>query len=267
MRTKLFLLSLSAAVLFTACNRDNAIQPPLTTHFQKIGESEVGGTSLELFALTDLHTGFNKIFLRLTNNSTNKTVTEAHLTVMASSTVNSTSVIAPVEPVASVIPHNDFFECAVVFQNPSVGQNKDWNIEIDLHNQDSGEETHIVVPVHVEEAHCCASFIGSDNQEYVLSMSDMKSFVVGLNSIDVTLHRLDSSGLFFQTVEDAEIHVVPDMPDMGHSSPGNIDPTLATRGHYTGKLNFTMSGAWRITTSVSRGGIEIGKVELMSTIL
>lgn len=38
---------------------------------------------------------------------------------------------------------------------------------------------------------------------------------------------------------------VPTMPSMGHSSPNNIQPVYAS-GLFSGTVNFTMSGDWRI---------------------
>jgi len=36
------------------------------------------------------------------------------------------------------------------------------------------------------------------------------------------------------------------MPAMNHGAPGNEQPVLTDNGHYRGKVNFVMSGEWRI---------------------
>jgi copper chaperone NosL len=59
-----------------------------------------------------------------------------------------------------------------------------------------------------------------------------------------------------------EIEIEPDMPSMGHGSPGNEHPTHTTNpGHYAGLVNFTMRGEWVVHVRVRENGIEIGTTE------
>jgi hypothetical protein len=41
---------------------------------------------------------------------------------------------------------------------------------------------------------------------------------------------------------------------MGHGSPNNVNPVHDAYGHYKGKLNFTMTGLWRIQLKLYKGG-------------
>jgi hypothetical protein len=44
------------------------------------------------------------------------------------------------------------------------------------------------------------------------------------------------------------------MPSMGHGSPNNINPLHIKNGHYKGKVNFTMTGDWRINLVLNKDG-------------
>jgi hypothetical protein len=46
---------------------------------------------------------------------------------------------------------------------------------------------------------------------------------------------------------------------MGHGSPNTVNPVSKGMGHYSGTVNFTMTGAWRINMTFRKGGRVIGK--------
>ena len=45
--------------------------------------------------------------------------------------------------------------------------------------------------------------------------------------------------------------MTPTMPSMGHGSPNNENPSHLEKGHYMGKVNFSMSGDWKLDLSIS----------------
>jgi hypothetical protein len=47
------------------------------------------------------------------------------------------------------------------------------------------------------------------------------------------------------------------MPSMGHGSPNNVNPTSTGKGHYKGKVNFTMTGEWKINVAIKKGGSTV----------
>lgn len=49
------------------------------------------------------------------------------------------------------------------------------------------------------------------------------------------------------TAEDGfTIEFEPEMPSMDHGSPNNTNPISIGNGHYKGKVNYTMTGDWRL---------------------
>jgi hypothetical protein len=55
------------------------------------------------------------------------------------------------------------------------------------------------------------------------------------------------------------------MPDMGHGSIGNVQPTHLSDGEYAGSAHLSMDGGiWTVTFGLSRGDAVLG--ELVYTI-
>jgi hypothetical protein len=93
--------------------------------------------------------------------------------------------------------------------------------------------------------------------KYVASLNFEAAPRVGLNPVIVTLHRMQDM-MTFAPVDDATFVLDPQMPSMGHGSPGSVNPTLTSSGVYDGQLSFSMTGDWETTVTVSRGGVTIG---------
>ncbi|MDT4842046.1 hypothetical protein FQZ97_759270 [compost metagenome] len=55
----------------------------------------------------------------------------------------------------------------------------------------------------------------------------------------------------FPAQDNLTIEMTPEMPSMGHGSPNNISPVSTGNGHYKGKVNYTMTGDWRLHLKVS----------------
>jgi hypothetical protein len=86
--------------------------------------------------------------------------------------------------------------------------------------------------------------------KYVSSLNLTASAQIGLNPIVFTLHQMQDM-MTFVPVNDATLALDPEMPSMGHGSPGSIDPTLTAPGRYQGSLSFSMTGEWKTTVTVS----------------
>jgi hypothetical protein len=87
---------------------------------------------------------------------------------------------------------------------------------------------------------------------------------VGLNPIVFTVH-FKQDMMTFPSVDYAEIALDPEMPLMGHGSPGSVNPTLSAPGRYEGQLSFSMAGEWQTTVIVNRAGVTVGAPAFATT--
>ncbi|MCK4750942.1 MAG: FixH family protein, partial [Bacteroidales bacterium] len=61
------------------------------------------------------------------------------------------------------------------------------------------------------------------------------------------------SMMSFPPAEDLIVEIEPEMPSMDHGSPNNEHPVHLADGHYRGKINFTMTGWWRVHITLKKG--------------
>ena len=61
----------------------------------------------------------------------------------------------------------------------------------------------------------------------------------------------------FPAINDFKIAFSPEMPSMGHGSPNNVNPVNIGNGHYKGKVNYTMTGDWRLHFKISKNDVVI----------
>ena len=84
------------------------------------------------------------------------------------------------------------------------------------------------------------------------------SWNVGLNKFEFTIHKMESM-MSFPAVTDMTVEITPEMPSMGHGSPNNVNPVHTGNGHYSGTVNFTMTGDWRIHLKITQNGRVISE--------
>ena len=93
------------------------------------------------------------------------------------------------------------------------------------------------------------STAGNDGQTYYLALINPQQSkqANGLQSLEIAFYKSTDGNNTFQPINDFSIqNFYPYMPDMGHSSPNNVTPTLIGNGHYKGTVNFTMGGHWTL---------------------
>jgi YtkA-like len=97
-----------------------------------------------------------------------------------------------------------------------------------------------------------------DSSKLVLSIISPTAPKVGMNDIEFTLHR-KVSDMSWPADSTYGFVITPEMPSMGHGSPNNVNPVHIGNGHYKGKVNFTMTGEWKINVDVQKDGKTISK--------
>jgi len=91
-----------------------------------------------------------------------------------------------------------------------------------------------------------------DSGKYFVSLIPPVKPIVGINDFEVVVYKKQSM-MIFPADSTLSISFIPTMPTMSHSSPNNVDPVHTEKGHYKGKVNFTMTGFWRLSTTFRSG--------------
>jgi hypothetical protein len=241
-------------VLFACSENDVKVDP--TAGLTKIGESYAlgAGTKTELWAKEDLFTGYNNLFVALYDSITNEQIVESHVHLTPTMTMmggmqHSCPVINPESEDAA----NGLFPAVSVFTMPS-GEMGTWSIQIRVHNHVNEKFGNANFPVDVKNPATprMKSFQTESGRKIFVSYNFPDATKIGINDIEVAVFEM-ANGFEFPLVEDYQISLEPEMPSMEHGSPNNVNPTVDTDGLYRGKVNFTMSGDWRLHLTIRRG--------------
>ncbi|HNP07097.1 MAG TPA: FixH family protein [Cyclobacteriaceae bacterium] len=244
-------------LLSLSCSDDEAQINP-TEGLTKIAEgvATTANTKVEIWAEEgDLFVGYNILYAKLTNTTTDESINESIVQFMPMmSMVSGMKHSAPVDNPASEQAVNTLYPGAINFIMPSGTDIGSWKLKVRIQNKAKNTEDFVELDLNVvtPEKTRMHSFTTEDGMKYFVSYHFNKKPKVGVNDFEVIIHTKQSMDSF-PPVTDFTITMEPEMPSMGHGSPNNISPIHKSNGHYVGKVNFTMTGDWRIHLNLSKG--------------
>lgn len=253
----LLVVALISSIFITSCKEDHDHDHPDGTEGKTLiasGYAIGSGAMVKLWAYDSLFTGYNKLFVQLLDSVTGDALHEGHIYLMPEMDMGSFKHSAPYEnPTSEHADEDDgLFHCAVVFQMPgSTG----WSLKISVHNHDNNKEGEVTLPLSVKDPEKTRTRVITalnDSSSIIISYVEPSEPFVGINEFEMTIHKRESM-MSFPPVTTYTVEIEPEMPSMGHGSPNNINPYHTSMGHYDGKVNFTMSGLWRIHLLIKQG--------------
>lgn len=259
-----YAFAILASTLILSCSDDDDNQKP--TLIDETADLVLAQTfsnsdhTLAVFTQDGKFTeGYNKVYLQL-KDSENEYVSNAtfnwkpmmHMTNMMHSGPHST--------IGKVQGKQTLYEAYVVFQ--MAGNNSEY-WELKFNYTLNGVDYEMVESIDVMPS-CkrrVVSFMGSDNQKYILAYMEPSSPKVAVNDMFAGVFKMESM-MDFPMVNQFKVKIDPRMPGMGnHGSPNNEDLTQNSQGLYQGKLSLTMSGYWKINLMLENQNGEILKGE------
>lgn len=245
---------LFAAVFISSCSDDESTFNP-TEGLTKISEAYApgAGAKVQLWAKEDLFAGYNNLFVALLDSVDGERITEAHVQfnpvmTMSGGMMHTCPVINPEDENAV----KELFPGIAVFIMPTSDMGS-WKMDIRVHNHHTEKEGTASFDLNVANPPVAQvkSFVTGTGEKMFVSYTFPKDKKVGVNDFEVIVFRM-VTGMEFVPVEDYTIQLEPEMPSMGHGSPNNVNPAYLTDGRYMGKVNFTMTGDWRLNLTLNR---------------
>jgi hypothetical protein len=240
--------------------------PESATTKTTVATATAGALTVELLTDGELRTGLTPVYLRV--RSASGDVTDAAVTFMPMMTM--TGGMSHGAPMLSdpSLDAEGLYRCDVVFQMAS-GMMGSWSATAEVTRPGSGPVVASFPSLAVADSGRARTFTWFDpdltvTTKYVSSLDLEAAPKVGLNPVVVTLHRMQDM-MTFVSVDDAAITLDPQMPSMGHGSPGSVDPAFASSGLYRGQLSFSMAGDWETTVTFKRSGVTIGAPKFTTT--
>lgn len=252
---KYFLAAMAVIIsisFFNSCKKENHNhnQYNIPANLKLLASGYASGSSakVDVYAADSFFAGYNQLYLALYDSATNERLTDAQVTLNPMmAMMGGMNHSCPLENPETETPSDALFNCAVVFIMPSSTGNT-WKLNITVLNNKNGLQGTAALDVNVLQP--ALSKIKSltaldDSAKLFISIVKPLSPVVGVNDFEVTIHK-KASMMSFPAANGYTTEVNPQMLSMGHGSPLNESPVFVSNGHYKGKVNFTMSGDWRV---------------------
>jgi YtkA-like len=245
------------AIAFTSCKKDTVETVDPTVGLTKIAEGyAVGaGAKVKLYAASgSIKTGYTKFYIMLSDSTSGTTIQDAHIHLTPMMDMGMMQHSAPVENPESEEAVNQLYPCSVTFIMPSMGGS--WTLEVEVHNHLTDKEGSVTFPITVTDPvkATVKSFTGlHDNQKYFVALINPAKPIVGINDLEFAIYK-KASMMSFPADSSLLLSFTPEMPTMGHGSPNNVQPIHVGNGHYKGKVNFTMTGLWRLNNELTSNG-------------
>jgi len=257
--TLLFILTL--AFSWSCSESDVNIDP--TKGLVKITEGVAvdAEAKVELWAKQELFAGYNELFFLLRDVDTNKLLKEGHIHMSPLMTMDGGMTHAcPFENPVSEEAVNGLFPASAMFIMPTSDMGS-WKLTVGVHNhlnEKSGQvelDVTILNPTNTR----MRSFVDASSVKYFIGYNFPKKLHVGVNDFTVTAYKKETM-MSFPAAEGLTFVLTPEMPSMEHGSPNNIDPVHIAGAFYDGKVNFTMTGLWRLHLEVRKDDVLLQEI-------
>jgi hypothetical protein len=264
----IFLLAMGTLLTIHSCKKttteptpDPVVPTTPTTPdgMVKIGETFVLGAKAKayIYAKQALFTGYNTIYVAMYDSADGTQLTDGKFNLIAEMDMGTMKHTGPVELNENCNATTKLYSTSLVFGMPTVMMGK-WYLHVGYQNQKNNLTGLGTLEVTVNDANpkrlYSSVLAGDDSAKVLVSFVLPSTGKVGLNDAEFTIHKM-ASYTSFPAVNDYTIQMIPTMPSMGHGSPNNVNPTLTSNGHYMGKLNFTMTGLWRIQLKLYKNSV------------
>lgn len=245
--------------IFSSCKKDKHDHDhyPIPSNLKLLASGYNGsGTKVEVYAADSFFAGYNSLYIALYDSVSNERLVDADVTLMPMmSMMGGMNHSAPFENPATSTPSDGLFACAVVYIMPST-MGDSWKLNVTVLNNKNGLQGTASFDINVKQpSPSRMKSVTALDDSAKLFISIVKPFVpvVGVNDFEITIHK-KTSMMSFPAANDYTTEVKPWMLSMGHGSPLNVNPVFDSNGHYKGKVNFTMSGDWRVYLKLFHNG-------------
>ncbi|MCG2462348.1 hypothetical protein K8352_16425 [Flavobacteriaceae bacterium F89] len=252
MRTTILLIAAFIFSLgFTSCSKNddedqNVVENPLAD-YNLLTSFKSNGHDIQIYSDQEQFTvGYNELFIRIKDDDTDAFIKNADISWKPLMHMTGMMHGCPASAIETT-EDTSVYSGYLVFQMPG-NADEYWDLTLDykIDGLDYSTSARIDVNSPADGKRRVNSFMGSDDVRYVLAMLPMEP-KEGVNNFASVLYKMEDM-ITFTNVAGYKVTLDPRMPGMGnHSSPNNevltYDTTTKT---YQGKLNFTMTGYWKI---------------------
>ncbi|WP_178987272.1 hypothetical protein [Winogradskyella schleiferi] len=245
-----YLIPIACIALFFSCSTDTDDDPTTINEVEGLELIQTitnGNETIELYNEKGMfETGYNMISLRIKDNTTDTYIEDATLSWMPMMQMPSMEHSCPKSSITKASGKDTVYEGFIIYQMTN-DDGSGWSLTLDYNIDGTDYSVTETISVMQYDNQNSASFMGSDDNRYILALIEPKHPGIAVNTMKVGLFKMENM-MTFPVVEDNTIALDPRMPGMGnHSSPNNTDLTFNNADNfYYGNLSLTMTGYWRL---------------------
>lgn len=247
----LLILSLSI-ILLGSCSKDDAVIEPENNKILIAKATLSDNGEISILGDKELSIGYQKVYVQFKKNG--QLQSSGNLSFSPIMDMGTMTHGAP-SSVLKYTATTKSFEAYVVFTMSS-GESGSWALKFQV----NGKE--VSVPVVVKAAATgnvpVKTVTASNGKRYVLALVQPAAPKTGMNELEVMVF-LRETMFSFPEQNGLTFDFNPQMTSMTHGSPNNEAPVGLGNGRYKGKVNFTMTGDWRLFFNLKEGNTELAK--------
>lgn len=239
-------IALLSALSIISCKKDDVIK---TDELRLVTTLKSDDHTIELYTESGkLTTGYNEVHFQVKNEfgAILSHQAKSWTPVMDMGTMTHSC------PASNIVPlnGNPMTSVGYIIFNMASSEMGDWKLEIEYAINDVIQTATGDINVEASPRRVVQGFMGTDSVNYVIALVEPRSPKEGTNVMKAALYKRETHHIF-TPIENYKILIDPRMPGMGnHSSPNNVDLSNQGKGIYNGKVNFSMTGYWKINLQV-----------------
>lgn len=240
---------------FTSCQKDdNTTKQPISSNpldsYALAGIKNTTNADVKLYFSEEAFVGYNTVAVELFEPGTQNVIensTVSFLPMMDMGTMkHSTPFTNPAFDVDM-----DAYMGSSTFIMPG-GTMGSWTFAVIIDHNGNIDTATFDIDVKEKTEAKLISFVSTTDSttKFFVALKEPSAPEIGLNNFEVMVYKKESM-MSFPPATDLNIEIDPEMPTMGHGSPNNENPVHVADGLYHGKVNFTMSGYWKVSMSIT----------------
>lgn len=253
----LLIPTMALALFVTSCKKEetNPGTPPDNPLSEYVLIAESQATTLDysvrVYAPEALFVGYNHILVQVEDNNSGAIIDNPSVMFMPLMEMNSGMNHGCPSEQPMYNSSLQVMEGTVTFVMPSLGQGE-WFLGLKI-TDDAGtsEELKLSVEIIQKDEPKLFSFISATDpdQRVFVALVEPRQPIIGINNYELAIYERETM-MSWPALEMLNVEIDPEMPTMGHGSPNNENPIDMGNGHYLGKVNFTMSGYWKVNMKI-----------------
>lgn len=260
-------IALLSTLSVISCKKDDMVEPiekDLFDNLKLVTTLNNTDENIEIYTPTGKFTqGYNEVYFQV-KNALGEVISHEAKSWMPMMQMTMMSHSCPFSEITKV-DDNPMVSMGFIIFNMASGEMGSWKMNIKYTVDGVEKEVEGEITVQASARRVTQGFKGSDSIQYFIGLIEPSNPMEGSNIMKAGLYKMEADHTF-SPVENFKVLIDPRMPSMGnHSSPNNENLMSQGKGIYNGKVNFSMTGYWKINLQVENASGEIIKGEAITT--